>query len=62
MIEVPSEDRAADTKEGAVVSITRALFAPNELAAPGEGKVRVALLPAASVMVPPLSASELVAT
>ena len=48
MIEVPREEREAETKSGAVVSITRALFAPSELAAPGEGRVRMALLPARS--------------
>jgi len=47
---------------GAVVSMTSALFAASEFAAPGDAKVSVALLPAASVMVPPLSASEFVAT
>jgi hypothetical protein len=46
---------------GAVVSITMALFAPSEFAAPGDARVSVALLPAASAMVPPLSASEFVA-
>ena len=41
---------------GATPSITRALLLPNELAAPGEARVKVALLLAASLMVPPLSA------
>lgn len=41
---------------GATVSITIALFAPNELAAAGAGKVSVALLVVASLIVPPLSA------
>ena len=40
---------------GPVVSITMALFAPRELAAPGDGNVNVALLPAVSLIVPPLS-------
>ena len=37
---------------GAVVSITNALFAPKEPDAPGDAKVRVASLPAASFIVP----------
>jgi hypothetical protein len=37
---------------GAVTSITRALFAPNELAAPGLASVKVAAFPAASLIVP----------
>ena len=37
---------------GAVVSIISALFAPKEPEAPGDAKVRVALLPAASFIVP----------
>jgi len=55
-------DRARVTVVGAVVSMTSALFAASEFAAPGDAKVSVALLPAASAMVPPLSASEFVAT
>jgi len=47
---------------GAAPSMTRALFAPSELAAPGTGRVRVAVLPAASLMVPPLRASAVVET
>jgi len=47
---------------GTVVSITIALLAPNELAAPGDAKVRVALLLAASLIVPPFSANDVVAT
>ena len=39
---------------GAVVSTTRFLLALSEFAAPGLARVRVALLPAGSVMVPPL--------
>jgi hypothetical protein len=40
---------------GALVSITKSLFAPNEFAAPGAGRVNDALLlfPRASLMVPP---------
>ena len=37
---------------GTTPSITRALFAPNELAAPGLASVKVAALPAASLIVP----------
>ena len=37
---------------GAVVSIINALFAPKEPDAPGDAKVRVALFPSASFMVP----------
>ena len=47
----------AALKVGAVVSTTMSLFAPKELAAPGEGNVSVASLPAASLIVPPLSAN-----
>ena len=42
---------------GAVVSIINALFAPKEPDAPGDAKVRVASLPAASFIVPPFNAS-----
>ena len=59
---MPRDERVAEEKVGAVVSITRALLAPSELVAPGEASVRVALLPAASLIVPPFRASELVAT
>ena len=45
---------------GAVVSITIALFAPNEFAAPGLASVRVASFPAASLIVPLFSASDVV--
>ena len=37
---------------GAVVSIVNALFAPKEPDAPGVAKVRFALFPAASLIVP----------
>ena len=37
---------------GAVVSIISALFAPKEPDAPGDAKVRVALFPSASFIVP----------
>ena len=41
--------------------ITNALLDPNELAAPGLAKVKVAALPAPSLIVPPFKANELVA-
>ena len=47
---------------GIAVSITKALLAPSEPDAPGDARVSVASLPAASLMVPPLSPSEFVAT
>ena len=62
VIDVDVEGLAARVTVGAVVSMTIALLAPSELAAPGEASVSVALLAAASRMVPELSASELVAT
>jgi hypothetical protein len=46
---------AARVTVGAVVSITIALFAPRELVAPGAARVKTALFPAASFIVPPLS-------
>ena len=46
---------------GAVVSMTNALLAPREPAAPGDTRVRVALFSAASLMVPALSARDVVA-
>ena len=45
---------------GATVSTTRFLFAPSEPVAPGEGKVKAALLPVWSLMVAPLRVSALV--
>ena len=47
-------DEASDVIEivGAVVSIISALFAPKEPDAPGVAKVRFALFPAASFIVP----------
>ena len=47
MIELPEEVTSALTNDGLVVSITSALFAPRELLAPGEARVRVALFHAA---------------
>ena len=46
---------------GTVVSIINALFPPNEFVAPGLAKVKVAKFPAASLIVPPFNAKELVA-
>jgi hypothetical protein len=48
---------AARVTVGAVVSITIALFAPRELEAPGAARVKVALLPAASFIVPSFRSS-----
>ena len=45
---------------GATPSITRAALADSEPVAPDVGKVSVALLPASSLIVPPLSASAVV--
>ena len=47
---------------GRTPSTTRALLAPSDPAAPGAGKVKTALLSAASRMVPPFKASALVPT
>ena len=52
---------AAEEKVGAVVSITSALLPARESLPSTAGSVSVALLPAASLMVPPLSAREEVA-
>jgi hypothetical protein len=62
VVDVDVEGLAANVTVGAVVSMTRALFAPSELAELGEASVSVALLPAASRMVPELRASEVVPT
>ena len=43
---------------GFVVSMTMASLAPNELAAAGAARVRVAVLPAASLMVPLFRAND----
>jgi len=59
-VEVAAE-RASVTEVGAVVSTTIAFPLRNEFAAPGEAKVSVALFDDASRMVPPLSASAVVA-
>jgi hypothetical protein len=48
------------TSVGAVVSMTRALLAPRELLVPGVANVRIATLPAASTIDPPLRTSEVV--
>ena len=47
---------------GLVVSMTIASLAPRELAAAGAARVRVAALPAVSLMVPLFRASEVEAT
>ena len=52
---------AVTATSGGVVSMTRDLLAPRDPEAPGSGRVRMAALPAASVIAPPLSASEVVA-
>jgi hypothetical protein len=52
----------ANVSVGAEVSMTIALLRPNDPTAPGEGKVRVAELPAVSLIVEPFRASDDVAT
>ena len=47
-----SLEEVTDVTTGAVVSITMALFAPSDPAAPGVGSVSVAKLVARSVIVP----------
>ena len=47
---------------GTSLSITMALFAPNDPLAPGLKRVRDAAFPAASFTVPPFKVKELVAT
>ena len=50
---LPSEvDEETLSTVGAIPSITIALFAPREPDAPGDGRVRVTLLDALSLMVP----------
>ena len=58
---VPAVLVAAEEKVGAMASMTRALVPARELLLARAGSVSVALLPAASLMVPPLSAREEVA-
>src|SRR5581483_6414413 len=55
-------DLCSTVTDGAVVSMTRFLLALREPVPPGMGRVRVAGLVAASLMVPPLSPREVVAT
>ena len=43
--------------DGAVLSTTKALFAPNEPLAPGADNVNVAAFPAESFIVPPFKAN-----
>ena len=47
--------------DGTTPSTKIALFAPREPAAPGDAKVRDAAFPTASVIAPPLRASDVVA-
>ena len=54
------EANETDETVGATPSITKALFAPRELVAPRDARVKVVALPAASLMVPLLSANALV--
>ena len=62
--EVPVGLDAEDVIEtvGAVVSMIIALLAPRDPAAPGLARVQVALFNAASLIVPPLRAREVVPT
>ena len=53
---VLSDARETDEIVGTVVSIISALFAPSELLPPGDANVLIAALPAASFIVPLLSA------
>ena len=55
-------DIVNETTDGAVVSITNALFARNEPVAFGEGNVSAAELPATSLIVPPFRDNESVAS
>tara|TARA_B100001964_G_C13686502_1_gene359867 strand:- start:51 stop:416 length:366 start_codon:yes stop_codon:yes gene_type:complete len=52
-IAVPPLFAAVMAMAGAAPSITKALFAPSEFVAPGDGRVNVAAFPDVSVMVPP---------
>jgi hypothetical protein len=60
-MEEPDDERAAVEIDGAVVSITIALLFPSEPEAPGAARVKVALFAAASLIVPPLRARDVVA-
>ena len=53
--------RTIEVTVGAVVSMTRALAVPRDPEVPGLARVRVASLPAASLIVPLFRASEVVA-
>ncbi len=57
-----AEEADTEVTVGAVVSMTRALLAPKEFAAPGVARVKVASLPTASLIVPEFKAKEVVAT
>ena len=52
-IDAPSPFAALMVMARTEPSITKALFAPNEFVAPGDGRVNAAAFPDASVMVPP---------
>src|SRR5690606_28685070 len=52
--------RVMDETKGATPSMTIFLLAPREFAAPGVAKVKVALFPAASLIVPEFSARDVV--
>ena len=60
-VEVAPSSGEVEETVGAVVSIINTLFAPSEPVAPGEKRVRLALLPDKSLMVPELRTRELVA-
>ena len=60
-VEVAPSAGEVEETVGAIESNTIALFAPSEPLVPGEARVRFALLPAKSLMVPELSTRELVA-
>ena len=58
---VPFDPGIVTLAVGAAVSMTMFFWPPRLEAPPTVGRVRVVLLPAASLIVPPASASELVA-
>src|SRR6476660_2692759 len=60
LFEGEAETLVIEAVMGAAVSITKLLFAPSEPVAPGETRVRVALLPAGSLIVPLLRANAVV--
>ena len=61
ILKEPSETKEVTLETvGTTPSITNALLAPRDPEAPGDAKVNVAALPAASLIVPLLSANALV--